>query len=155
MKRIIIFTDGACSKNPGPGGWAAVLNHDEEYEVLTGYELETTNNRMELTAVVEAIKVTIDQGYDYITINSDSAYVINPIKLHWLSAWKSNGWCTQSYEKVKNSDLWKKVDKLLQHKDVTIMFNKVKGHSGNTFNELADTYAKKAVEIAKAKALRS
>jgi ribonuclease HI len=148
MKKIIIFTDGACSGNPGPGGWAAILNHDEDYEILSGYELETTNNRMELMAAVKAIKRAIFLGYKQIIINSDSAYVINAINNGWLIKWKLNGWHTQSNEKVKNSDLWRKLDHLLNN-HVNVIFSHVKGHSGNTFNELADKHAKAAVDTAK------
>ena len=153
MSRIIIFTDGACSKNPGPGGWAAIFNHDTKYEVLSGYEIETTNNRMELLAVVKGINKAIKEGYDNIIINSDSAYVINSINKKWIHKWKAQGWRKGTGEKVKNSDLWRKIDVLLKTQDIIITFQHVRGHNGNTFNELADEYAKRAVEHAKLMAL--
>ena len=149
----MIFTDGACSRNPGPGGWAAILNHDEEYEVITGYiSSDTTNNRMELLAVVKAIKESIKQEYSHLIIHSDSAYVVNAINKGWINRWRSNGWVTNEGSGVKNSDLWRRLDKLLMTKGVTIEFKKVQAHKGNTFNELADKHAKIAVDIAKSKA---
>lgn len=147
VKKIIIFTDGACSKNPGPGGWAAILNHDTEYETISGWEFETTSNRMELLAVIKAIKKAKEQRYTKVIINTDSAYVANAINKNWLLKWKRNGWMTSTNSQVKNSDLWKKLYTIL--KGVNVEFKKVKGHDGNTFNELADKYAKAAVNIAK------
>lgn len=149
-KAIIVYTDGACSNNPGgPGGWAATLNFDDRYDVISGYELSTTNNRMELTAVVEAIKHLLKKGYNKIIINSDSAYVVNAINKGWLFEWAKKDWCTKQGSDLANSDLWKQLYDYCTRKSITIMFNKVAGHAGHTFNEIADKEAKKEVEHAK------
>lgn len=145
----MIFTDGACSRNPGPGGWAAILNHHEDCEIISGYELDTTNNRMELLSVVKALRRAIKQRYSHIVINSDSAYVVNAINKGWINRWRTNGWTTSEGNCVKNSDLWKKLDRLLQTKGIKVEFKKVQAHKGHTFNELADKHAKIAVETAK------
>lgn len=146
-----IFTDGACSGNPGPGGWAAVFNGEESYEVISGYELCTTNNRMELIAVANALENALERGYDKrgrIEIHSDSAYVVNALTKGWLIKWKNNNWLTVKHEKVKNKDLWKRLLTYVGRSKNKVSFVKVKGHSGNTFNEIADRHATE--EVAKA-----
>lgn len=149
-KIIMVYTDGACSNNPnGPGGWAATLNYKDKYTVLSGYDTCTTNNRMELTAVVEALKYLIAKGHTKIIINSDSAYVVNAINKGWIHDWKEKGWKTKAGKDVANDDLWKELYDMYLVKDVDIFFNKVAGHSGNTFNEIADEHAKMEVERAK------
>lgn len=149
-KTIMVYTDGACSNNPGgPGGWAATLNYDDRYDVISGHSVSTTNNRMELTAVVEAIKYLVKKGYKKIIINSDSAYVVNGVNKGWIYEWVKKGWKTNQSKEVANVDLWKQLHTFCIMKDVTIFFNKVKGHSGHTFNEIADEEAKKEVEHAK------
>ena len=150
-KVIMVYTDGACSNNPGgPGGWAATLNFEERYDVISGYSLCTTNNRMELTAVVESIKyLTKRKGYRKIVINSDSAYIVNCVNKGWIYEWAKKGWKTKQGKDVSNSDLWIELHSILSKENVVISFNKVKGHSGNTFNDIADEEAKKEVEYAK------
>ncbi len=146
--RVRIYTDGACSENPGPGGWAAVLNTASKCSTISGNEKLTTNNRMELKAVVEVFKKILskprrpDIQYD---IFSDSAYVVNTINNNWLEVWQKNNWQTTKHEDVKNKDLWEEFNELRLKADtlgVCITLHKIKGHSGNTFNELVDKLAK-------------
>lgn len=150
QKAIMVYADGACSNNPGgPGGWAATLNYDERYDIISGYDTSTTNNRMELTAVVEAIEYLIKKGYTKIIINSDSAYVVNGVTKGWINEWAKKGWKTKAGHDLANADLWQKLYKHCSSVKLSIFFNKVKGHSGHTFNEIADEEAKKEVEHAK------
>ena len=142
-----IFTDGACSCNPGPGGWAAIFNRSESAETFSGNETLTTNNRMELTAATQAViqicRIKPNKVDDF-EIYSDSAYVINAVNNEWISKWKLNDWKTTKGEDVKNKDLWEQLCKylnILKKNDITISFIKVKGHSGNCFNEMADKVA--------------
>lgn len=145
--KVRIFTDGACSENPGPGGWAVVFNTASKCRTISGNEKNTTNNRMELKAVIEAFKRIVHKGrpetqYD---IYSDSAYVVNTINNRWIDAWKKNNWQTTKREDVKNKDLWEEFDalkNLAEELGICITLNKVKGHSGNTFNELVDKLAR-------------
>lgn len=147
--KVRIFTDGACSENPGPGGWAVVFNTVEECHTISGNEKLTTNNRMELKAVIEAFKKIMSKKkhnpsiqYD---IYSDSAYVVNTINNHWIDIWKKNNWKTTKHEDVKNRDLWEEFNDLrckANSRGICVTLNKVKGHSGNTFNELVDKLAK-------------
>lgn len=147
--KVRIFTDGACSENPGPGGWAVVFNTADRCRTISGNEKLTTNNRMELRAVIEAFRKIVnkrhhnpDVQYD---IYSDSAYVVNTINNHWIEAWKKNNWQTTKHEDVKNKDLWEEFDALrakAKELGICITLNKVKGHSGNTFNELVDKLAR-------------
>ena len=147
---ISVYTDGACSNNPnGPGGWAATIHHEDRYDIISGHSLCTTNNRMELTAVVKALLVLKSKGFTNIVINSDSAYVINAINKGWIHEWEKNGWKTKSSNELANADLWKILYECITEKGVKIFFNKVAGHSGHTFNEIADAEAKKEVEHAK------
>lgn len=149
-KAIIVYTDGACSNNPGgPGGWAAILNFDDRYDVLSGHDLCTTNNRMELTAVVEAVRYLISKKYTKIIINSDSAYVVNAIAKGWIHDWEAKGWKTKQGSDLANADLWKAFYRMFNKKGITIILNKVRGHAGHTLNEMADVEAKKEVEHAK------
>lgn len=149
---IMVYTDGACSNNPGgPGGWAATLNYEDRYDVISGNDVSTTNNRMELTAVVEAIEYLFSKGYKNIIINSDSAYVVNAVNKCWIYEWEKKDWKTKKGRDVANADLWKRLYKICMTKHVSILFNKVTGHSGHTFNEIADDEAKKEVEYAKKK----
>lgn len=146
---IKIYTDGACSGNPGPGGWAYIICKDEEILQCSGAGVgDTTNNRMELMAVIKALEEIIKINNKDIMpfqIISDSAYVINAIKLHWINLWSSNEWKTSKGDKVKNSDLWKQFLDLkgkceIQKKVIT--FEKIKGHNGNYFNEWVDSMAR-------------
>ena len=152
---IKIYTDGACSNNPGPGGWACILqtllNNGQLYEIKKsgGFRL-TTNNRMELRAVIEAFRIIVakekkSQSKHEYDIYSDSAYVVNTINNHWIEAWQKNNWQTTKREDVKNKDLWEQFSKLRAEANklgISITLNKIKGHSGNTFNELVDKLAK-------------
>ena len=149
-KLILVYTDGACSNNPnGPGGWAATIHYEDRYDIISGHSLCTTNNRMELMAVVKSIHVLIGKGYKNMVINSDSAYVVNGINKGWIHEWAKNGWRTKSNSELANADLWKRLYEYLTRDDTLIFFNKIAGHSGHTFNEIADMEAKKEVEHAK------
>jgi ribonuclease HI len=140
-----IYCDGACSKNPGPGGWAGIIFLPTEIIELSGNELETTNNRMELRAALESIRRAIISGFTNIEIYSDSAYVVNGVDLGWLKTWKTNGWKTTRRDDIKNKDLWEIMLKLTtKYKD--IKFIKIKGHNGDKNNERVDKLAKMEVE---------
>ncbi len=142
-KRINIYTDGACKGNPGPGGWGAVLEYGEHAKELFGGEMETTNNRMELMAAIEALTI-LKETCD-IVLTTDSQYVRKGIT-EWLTGWKRNGWKTSAKKPVKNADLWKRLDE--QNARHSIEWKWVKGHSGHPGNELADQLANKGVELA-------
>lgn len=136
MKNIVIYTDGACSGNPGPGGWGALLIYaDHQKEIMEG-AFETTNNRMELTAAIEAIKALSEPCT--VTLHTDSTYVKDGIT-KWIDNWKNNGWRTAAKKPVKNADLWKDLD--LAVKQHTIEWKWVKGHNGDAGNERADELA--------------
>lgn len=147
-----IFTDGACSGNPGgPGGWAAIISiNGENKKVLRGGSQHTTNNRMELLAVIKAVeKIAKAKKINKFEIFSDSAYVVNAINKNWIESWKIRGWKSVRNEPIKNHDLWVRLDEgLVNAKQVgkEIIFTKVKGHSGNPLNEYADMIAKEEVE---------
>lgn len=143
MKKIICYTDGACSYNPGPGGFGIIfLNSDNINSIISvyygGYDY-TTNNRMELTAVLEAIKLAIKNNIEEITIYSDSAYVINAINNNWIYKWQKNNWINSKNTQVKNKDLWLKYLKISNQ--IKTNFEKVKGHDGEKFNEIVDKLA--------------
>ena len=138
MPRIEIFTDGACSGNPGPGGWGALLRHKETEKELSGGEAETTNNRMELTAVIEALRA-LKTACD-ITLYTDSRYVMDGVT-KWLPNWKKNNWKTANKKSpVKNIDLWQTLDELLGKHQIQWIW--VKGHAGHPENERVDTLAR-------------
>ena len=138
-----IYVDGACSGNPGPGGWAAVFSRDDETEDfhISGSEPQTTNSRMELEAVRQALAHT-DEG-DIIRIYSDSAYVVNCFIHKWYEKWRARGWRTGSGKPIAHRDLWEEILRLVETRQVE--FVKVAGHSDVHLNELADKYAKEAV----------
>ena len=139
---INIYTDGACSGNPGIGGWGAVIIKENSIiTYLNGGEILTTNNRMELNAAIQAIKYFNESKK--ILINTDSQYVKNGIEL-WINNWKKNGWKTASKKPVKNKDLWIQLDYLITKH--TITWKWVKGHAGNINNEKADSLARKFIE---------
>ena len=140
---VTIYTDGACSGNPGAGGWGAILMHGDRKKEFSGFEKETTNNRMELTAVIESLSKLKDVCN--VSLYSDSAYVVNAINNGWLENWKKNGWIGSDKKAVKNIELWKALDELLNKH--TVQFIKVKGHSDNEFNNRCDQLA--TGEIAK------
>ena len=143
LKKVTIYTDGACSGNPGPGGWGAILMMDEYKKEISGYSENTTNNIMEITAVLEAVKML---KYECeITIYSDSAYVVNAFLQGWIYNWQKNNWKTADKKPVKNKELWQELyAELSKHK---FEFVKVKGHSDNEFNNRCDYLATN--EIAK------
>lgn len=147
--RIEIYTDGSCSKNPGPGGWAAIVYSNSNVEKIIGNSLNTTNNRMELKAVIEGLKYCDKIECESIYIYSDSAYVVNAIKKDWISKWKDRSWKTAKGDEVKNKEMWIELNKILkkikQTKKLRII--KVKGHSDNINNALADKLARQACEI--------
>lgn len=141
---VIIYTDGACSGNPGPGGYAAIIIGENTRKEVSGFKENTTNNRMELLAVIEGLKV-IDKG-SKVKVFSDSSYVIKGIT-EWIDGWKKNGWKTSSKKSVKNKELWIELDKLKNKHETE--FLKVKGHAGNEYNEKADDMAKEQIKIQK------
>lgn len=154
--KVRIYTDGACSENPGPGGWASVWMSDNNIKVISGCNPKTTNNQMELTAVVSSLRKVrniltippntwVSKEYE---IYSDSAYVVNSINNNWINRWRLNGWKTSKGDDVKNVELWMECLKLLsqiRQMGIKITFIKVKGHSGDTLNEYADEVARKEV----------
>jgi ribonuclease HI len=146
---LIVFTDGGCSGNPGPGGWAYVIvNPAASFPVLAkkwGAEPITTNNRMELSAAVEALrdaKGRLQSPLVSITVFTDSQYVQKGISL-WVNSWKRNGWRTSAKEPVKNKDLWQTLDALST--ELHVRWNWVKGHAGNEYNELCDQMTQEAI----------
>ena len=142
FKEIIkVYTDGACKGNPGIGGWGAYLKTENYHEELKGFSKNTTNNRMELTAVIEVLSA-IGENIGII-ITTDSQYVKNGIN-QWIFNWKKNGWKTAAKQPVKNKDLWMKLDELVQNNDIEWKW--VKGHSGHPGNEKADQLANEAIE---------
>ena len=137
-----IYTDGACSGNPGPGGWGAVIfDQDNKQKNISGSEKNTTNNRMELLAAIMSLKKI--KTNSEVVIFTDSTYVKNGIT-EWMKNWKKNGWKNSSKKPVKNKDLWEKLDKLCEANIVSWKW--VKGHSTNEFNNLADELATKAIK---------
>ena len=142
MKKVLIYTDGACSGNPGPGGWGAILFYEENKKEIWGNSPNTTNNIMELTAVIEALKLLKVECE--VELYSDSAYVVNAFDKGWIYNWKKNNWRTSGKEDVKNRVLWEELDALTQkHK---VKFIKVKGHSDNEFNNRCDYLATNAIK---------
>jgi len=140
MKKIIIYTDGACSKNPGPGGWGAVLLYNNTEKRISGSENSTTNNQMELMAVLKSLQL-LKEPCD-IEIFSDSKYVCDGIT-SWLSNWKKNNWIGSNKQPIKNKNLWQELDNIMQIH--TIKMSWVRGHSGDKYNEIADKLATGAV----------
>ncbi|MGB0719728.1 MAG: ribonuclease HI [Bdellovibrionales bacterium] len=139
-KTIEIYTDGACSGNPGPGGWGVLLRWNGHEKELFGGEAETTNNRMEMTAVIKALEAL--KGPSQVDLYTDSKYVMQGIT-QWLAGWKAKGWKTAGKKPVKNVDLWQAMDALVQQHDVR--FHWVKGHAGHEGNERADALARQGV----------
>jgi ribonuclease HI len=139
--KVVMYTDGACRGNPGPGGWGVVLRFHGNHKTLQGYAAETTNNRMELTAVIEGLKA-LKRSCE-VELFTDSKYVIQGLT-EWLAKWKSNGWKTAAKKPVKNIDLWQQLEaEVAQHE---IDWNWVKGHAGIADNELADQLANAAID---------
>lgn len=137
MKQVSVFTDGACSGNPGAGGWAAILRYKDNEKELSGGERETTNNRMELSAVIAALS-TLKEPCEVI-VQSDSKYVVDSVQKGWVYSWKNRGWRKSDKKPVLNQELWEKLLELLDmHK---VDFRWVKGHAGHPENERCDTLA--------------
>lgn len=144
MEKIVIYTDGACSGNPGPGGWGAILMYKEHKKEISGGNKETTNNIMEITAVLEALRLIKENFAGDIEIYSDSAYVVNAFSNGWIYNWKKNNWKTTSKEPVKNQELWEELYSFT--KKFNIEFIKVKGHSDNEFNNRCDKMAREEIK---------
>lgn len=142
MEKVTIYTDGACSGNPGPGGWGAILMYQGNKKEISGGKKNTTNNEMELTAVIEALKML--KFPCQVDLYSDSAYVVNAFLQNWIGNWIKNNWKTSSKEPVKNQELWKELYELT--KTHQVKFIKVKGHSDNEFNNRCDELARNAIK---------
>lgn len=140
--KVIIYTDGACSGNPGPGGWGAILMYKGAKKEISGGMKQTTNNIMEVTAVIEALKCLKVESD--VQVYSDSAYTVNAFNQGWIYNWMKKGWKTASGEPVKNKELWQELYALIKkHK---VEFIKVKGHSDNEFNNRCDEMAREAIK---------
>ena len=141
MKQVIIYTDGACRGNPGPGGWGALIKFESAEKEIFGGQLDTTNNQMELSAAIEGL-ATLKEPCS-VELFTDSKYVMDGITL-WIQNWKKNNWRTAAKKDVKNKELWQKLDQLIsQHR---VQWHWVKGHSGDVGNETADLLANKGID---------
>ncbi len=145
MKQVIIYTDGACSGNPGPGGWGTVLIYGNTMKELSGGERDTTNQRMEMTAAVNALSALKERCE--VVCYSDSAYLVNAFNQHWLDNWQRNGWLTSKKTAVENQDLWQRLLELCRMHRVE--WRKLKGHAGDELNERCDALARSAIEQSK------
>ena len=142
MKDVTIYTDGACSGNPGPGGWGAILMYKDIRREMSGYEPHTTNNRMELTGPIVALSALKEPCN--VTLYSDSAYLINAFEQHWIENWQRRNWVKSDKKPVENQDLWKEILRLC---DIhTIRWVKVKGHADNPNNNRCDELATGAIK---------
>ncbi|MCI8760967.1 MAG: ribonuclease HI [Clostridia bacterium] len=142
MEKVVIYTDGACSGNPGPGGWGSILMYKENKKEIFGAKKDTTNNIMELTAVIEGLKLL--KYPCEVDLYSDSAYVVNSFEQGWIDNWVKNNWKTASKAPVKNQELWQELYNLTKiHK---VQFHKVKGHSDNEWNNRCDELARNAID---------
>ena len=141
MKQVIIYTDGACRGNPGPGGWGALVKFDEVKKEIFGGSKDTTNNQMELTAAIEGLAILKEPCS--VELFTDSKYVMDGIT-QWIQNWKKNNWRTAAKKDVKNKELWKKLDELISYHQV--QWHWVKGHSGDMGNETADFLANKGID---------
>ncbi|MCA3237821.1 MAG: ribonuclease HI [Curvibacter sp.] len=142
MNTVVIYTDGACKGNPGPGGWGVLLRSGDVEKELCGGERETTNNRMELLAVIQALEAL--KRPCHVILHADSQYVLKGIT-EWLAGWKAKGWKTASRQPVKNVDLWQRLDALVAGAGHRIEWRWVKGHDGDPGNERADALANRGV----------
>lgn len=140
-KEVIIYTDGACSGNPGPGGWGTILMYKDTKKEISGGNPDTTNNIMEITAVIEGLKLLKEPCK--VQIYSDSAYVVNAFNQHWIENWIKKNWQNSKKEPVKNKELWLELYALVKQHEVK--FIKVKGHSDNEFNNRCDELARNAI----------
>lgn len=142
MEEVTIYTDGACSGNPGPGGWGSILMYKENKKEISGGKKDTTNNVMELTAVIEGLKLL--KFPCKVKLYSDSAYVVNAFNQKWIYGWLKNGWKNSSKEPVKNKELWQELYDLTKLHEVE--FIKVKGHADNEYNNRCDELARNAIK---------
>lgn len=142
MEEVIIYTDGACSGNPGPGGWGSILMYKDKIKEISGGMKDTTNNVMELTAVIEALKLL--KFNCNVKLYSDSAYVVNAFNQKWIYGWMKNGWKNSNKEPVKNKELWEELYSLTKIHNVE--FIKVKGHADNKYNNRCDELARNAIK---------
>lgn len=142
LKNVIIYTDGACSGNPGPGGWGCVLIYGAKRKELSGAETLTTNQKMELRAACEGLKSLKEPCL--VDLYSDSAYLINAFHQKWLAKWEQNGWLNSKKQPVENQDLWRILLEMSQVHKIT--WHKVKGHAGNPENERCDLLAREAIK---------
>ena len=142
MKKVTIYTDGACSGNPGPGGWGSILMYKDNKKETSGGKKDTTNNVMELTAVIEGLKLL--KFPCKVKLYSDSAYVVNAFNQKWIYGWLKNGWKNSSKEPVKNKELWQELYELTKVHEVE--FIKVKGHADNEYNNRCDELARNAIK---------
>ncbi len=143
MEEVTIYTDGACSGNPGPGGWGSILMYKGNKKEISGGKEETTNNVMELTAVIEGLKLL--KFPCKVKLYSDSAYVVNAFEQKWIYGWLKNGWKNSSKEPVKNKELWEELYNLTKIHEVE--FIKVKGHADNEYNNRCDELARNAIKL--------
>ncbi len=137
LKKVELYTDGACSGNPGPGGWGVILKYKGAEREMSGGEAETTNNRMEITAVIEGLRALKEPCS--VDVYSDSKYVVDAVNLGWVFKWQANGWMRNKKEKALNPELWRELLSLLEIHDVT--FHWVRGHNGHPENERCDALA--------------
>lgn len=142
LKQVTLYTDGACSGNPGPGGWAALLQFGPQEKTLKGAEPETTNNRMELKAVIEGLRALKEPCR--VAVHTDSAYIVNAFEQDWISGWQRRGWRTAGKKPVKNRDLWEELLRLMATHEVS--FVKVKGHADDARNNYVDGVAVGAID---------
>ncbi len=142
MKNVIIYTDGACSFNPGPGGWGAVLMYGDKQKQISGFKENTTNNQMEMTAVINALNLLKEPCV--VDLYSDSAYVVNAFLQNWVEDWQKHNWRTSGKKEVKNIPLWKELLALCNIHKIT--WHKVKGHADNEYNNLCDKLARGEVD---------
>ena len=142
MEKVVIYTDGACSGNPGPGGWGAILMYKGNKKEISGGNKQTTNNIMELTAVIEGLKML--KFPCEVDLYSDSAYVVNTFEQKWIFGWIKKNWKTASGDNVKNKELWQELYELT--KTHNVKFIKVKGHSDNEYNNRCDELARGEIE---------
>lgn len=139
---IYLYTDGACSGNPGPGGWASILTFNDRHLKISGYSAQTTNNKMELTAVIEGLKRLKKPSHVHIV--TDSKYIHNAFSLNWITRWQHNNWKTVTKEPVKNKELWLVLLEFSQKHNIS--WEWVKGHAGHKYNELCDEMARNAIK---------
>lgn len=143
-KHVQLYTDGACSGNPGPGGWGAILSFNGKSKELSGHMPNTTNNRMELFAVISGLGALKESCV--VEVYSDSAYTVNAFNQHWIDNWQKNGWLNSEKKPVENTDLWKLLLQIIKMKKHEVNFHKVKGHADDPLNNRCDELARAAIQ---------